>query len=450
MSHERFTARRQGLSPRIGKATLLRTGSRLGWGLTDQAISSLTNFICAATAAHILSTTELGAYSLAFVTYAVALNCSRGLATDPLMVRHGGITADSWRWVIRQCTGTALTVGVITGVLIIAGAMLLPDPTRGALLAMGVVVPALLLQDSWRYAFFVAGRGHQALLNDLAWGTALIPGLLIVVRALHPTAAGFVLAWGCAAAVAAVLGMWQARVLPRPPSAVTWLRTHRDLGPRYMVEGMAGSIATQLTAFGLGVAVGLEGVGRLQVLTTLLGPFMIVMLGTGAVIVPELAAILGRSPRLMQHACLMLSVSLCAAAAVWGAVVWAALPHGVGRVLVGSAWVDARPLVPLAALGLVCMSPGAGAGGGLHALGASRRSLRAMLVGGTLRASLSIAGAAAGGLGGALIGAAVATTITSGNWWRELRAAVRDYEAGERHRSNGPHKDPTSRTATLP
>jgi len=213
---------------------------------------------------------------------------------------------------------------------------------------------------------------------------------------------------------------------------------------------MAGSIATQLTAFGLGVAVGLEGVGRLQVLTTLLGPFMIVMLGTGAVIVPELAAILGRSPRLMQHACLMLSVSLCAAAAVWGAVVWAALPHGVGRVLVGSAWVDARPLVPLAALGLVCMSPGAGAGGGLHALGASRRSLRAMLVGGTLRASLSIAGAAAGGLGGALIGAAVATTITSGNWWRELRAAVRDYEAGERHRSNGPHKDPTSRTATLP
>ncbi len=447
MFGDRLSTRQSGRSSWIGKSAVISAASRLGWGLTDQTISSLTDFVCAATAAHVLSTTELGGYSLAFVTYAVALNCSRGLATDPLMVRHRATNTDEWRADIRQSSGTALAVGLVAGALMMMGALLLPEPTRGALLAMGAVVPLLLLQDSWRFAFFVAGRGSRALLNDLAWGVALIPALILVVRAPDPSAFGFVLAWGCAAGFAAALGIWQARVVPWPHLAVGWLRTHRDLGFRYMLEGMSGSLATQLGAYGIGLAVGLAAVGHLQILNTLMGPFTIVMLGTGAVIVPELVAVLGFSPRRMQYACLLLSLGLCTVAAAWGVVVWAALPHGLGKALVGPGWADVHSLVLLAALGLVCGSPAAGAGGGLHALGAARRSLRAMVVSGALRACLTVAGAIAGGVRGALIGIAVATTFSSCYWWRELRAGVRDYEALQRQRTDHVHGDPSPRAA---
>ena len=57
---------------------------RLGWGLADQAVSSITNFALGIVVARSLGPTEFGAFSLAWVTYGVALNLSRGLATDPL------------------------------------------------------------------------------------------------------------------------------------------------------------------------------------------------------------------------------------------------------------------------------------------------------------------------------------------------------------------------------
>lgn len=41
--------------------------------------------------------TAFGVFSLAWVTYGVVLNVSRGLATDPLVVRFSGVPGASWR-----------------------------------------------------------------------------------------------------------------------------------------------------------------------------------------------------------------------------------------------------------------------------------------------------------------------------------------------------------------
>ena len=65
----------------------------------------------------------------------------------------------------------------------------------------------------------------------------------------------------------------------------------------------------------------------------------------------------------------------------------------------------------------------AGAGNGLHALGASRRSLNAMLVGSILVVVLSLAGAVTRGLEGALLGTAVAAWAGAGLFWWHLRRA---------------------------
>jgi hypothetical protein len=70
---------------------------RLGWGVADQVVSSVTNFAVSIYVVRTLGAVQFGAFGLAYVTYGFALNASRGLATDPLMVRFSGTDLPTWR-----------------------------------------------------------------------------------------------------------------------------------------------------------------------------------------------------------------------------------------------------------------------------------------------------------------------------------------------------------------
>ena len=74
-------------------ASARSVGGRMSWGLVDQAISSLTNFAVGIVVAHNFELEEFGAFTLAWFTYGLVLNISRGLATDPLVVRFSGVPA---------------------------------------------------------------------------------------------------------------------------------------------------------------------------------------------------------------------------------------------------------------------------------------------------------------------------------------------------------------------
>src|SRR5918993_4018208 len=158
---------------------------RLSWGVADQALSSLTNFGIGICVARLLGPSELGAFSLAFVTYFVALNATRGLATDPLLVRYSGVEPASWRRAVRDATGMVTVVGLILGACFVTAGMLLGGSLRLAFVSMGLVLPGLLLQDSWRYSFFAAGRGKLGFMNDVVWVLALAPALAIAVATDH-------------------------------------------------------------------------------------------------------------------------------------------------------------------------------------------------------------------------------------------------------------------------
>jgi O-antigen/teichoic acid export membrane protein len=406
---------------------LRRKGAlRVGWGIADQAISSLTNFAVTVTVARSLGAENFGAFTLAFVTYSFALNASKGLTSDPLVVRFSASGPAEWRRAVAQASGTALVVGVILGLCLIAIALPLGGSARGAFFALGLTTPGLLLQDSWRYAFFAAGRGKQSFLNDLIWALALIPALALTHLTGHRDAFWYVLAWGLAATVAAVAGMAQTRVIPRPSSARQWLRQHRDLGPRYLMEGTASSIATQLRAYGAGIILGLAAVGYVQGAITLMGPIMIVLFGSSTVMVPELARVIRRAPGLLAVACLGFSLALATAAMAWGAVLLVAMPHGLGDLLLGDVWTGSYPLVLFATLTVVAGSLQAGAGAGLRSLGAARRSLRAMLISQSLVVLLSVVGAAAIGAKGVMAGSMGAATIGACIWWAQLYTAIRE------------------------
>ena len=88
-------------------SSVRRATLRIGWGVADQGMSSFTNFAANIYVARALGAVEYGAFALAFVTYSFALNASRGLATDPLLVRFSGTDAPTWRRAVASCTGTA-------------------------------------------------------------------------------------------------------------------------------------------------------------------------------------------------------------------------------------------------------------------------------------------------------------------------------------------------------
>ena len=61
-----------------------------GWGLADQALSSLTNFALSFVVARSFSTDVLGAFALVFSSYLLFLNIARPLAMQPLLIRFSG------------------------------------------------------------------------------------------------------------------------------------------------------------------------------------------------------------------------------------------------------------------------------------------------------------------------------------------------------------------------
>lgn len=407
-----------------------RAAHRISWGIADQGVSSISNFAVNIYIARTLGAEQYGAFALAYVTYSFILNGSRGLSTDPLLVRFSGTDVPTWRRAVAGAAGTALIVGLATGTAMVGVALaFLHGPTRAAFLALGIGLPGLMLQDSWRFSFFALGKGWHAFINDMVWAVLLIPVLLLLNHTGHSSVLWYLLAWGATAAVGAVIGPLQARVLPRIGQAVQWVSRNRDLGPRYLLEGTSNAASTQLRNYGVALILGLSALGYVQAASTLMGPFMVVFLGMGLVILPEAARVLRRSPSHLPVFCLLVSAGLTLLGIAWGAILLLAMPHGLGHLMLKGLWRPTYPLVIPSVLNILggCIATGAGAG--LHALGAAKRSLRAMVVTGIFYVAGSVAGAFLDGAAGTMYGAAIMSLLGALVFWAELFGALRESES---------------------
>ncbi len=411
--------------------SLLKSGAvramagRLSWGLGDQAVSSLTNFAVGLYVARSLGTFAFGIFSLAWVTYGVVLNVSRGLATDPLMVRFSAVPEDTWRGGVASATGTALGVGCVTGVISLLAGLAEGGPLGSAFVALAFVLPGLLLQDAWRFAFFAKGEGKKSFINDCVWGVALLPALIIAAH-VH-TVVAFVLAWGVSGAVAALFGWFQTGILPHPREIAGWLRRQRDLSMRYLVENVSNSGASQLRAYGLGAIAGITAVGAVRGAEQLLGPFLALLMGLSLVTVAEGARVLKRAPHRLKHFCMILGGGQAAAALLWGLGLLILVPDRAGRFVMGQVWDSSSPLILPVTLAVVGASFATGAAAGLRALGAAKRSLRSQLIASCFYVTFGIGGAFLGGAAGSAWGVAAATLTGSVVWWLQLRIGLREY-----------------------
>ena len=412
------------LSTALNPRVMLR---RMGWGVADQGVSSMSNFALGIIVARSLGPEGFGSFSLAFITYSFILCASRGLATDPLVVRFSHAEPGAWRRAVAASSATSVLIGLTVGLACITIGLALPPEVRGGFIALGVCLPWLLLQDTWRFAFFAAGRPAEALLNDAVWGTLQVAGLVVLLTTGHAGVASCFLVFGGTGALAAGFGLLQLRIRPRPSLVRSWLVDHKSLGPRYLVENLSIGGARQIRFMVLGAAVSLAAVGAVRGAEILMGPFLVMLSGVSQMAVPEAAHVLVRSPRRLQHFCLAVGGCGAVAAAAWGITIAALLPLGVGQALLGSLWVPASQLLLPVILGLVLGGFEIGAAAGVRALGAAPRSLKAQLISASMYLIGGVGGALVAGAWGSCWGVAVATALGAGVWWFQLRRAHAEF-----------------------
>jgi O-antigen/teichoic acid export membrane protein len=433
------TSAHVGQVSRLAAARAAQLTKRLGWGIADQGLSSITNFAIGIIIVRLLGVRAFGAFSLAFTTYTVALNVSRGLATDPLVIRHSGTEPAAWRRATTEAAGAALVVGMVAGVVSVLVGTLLGralEPSVGeAFVALGVTLPGLLVQDAWRFAFFAAGRAGQAFLNDLVWALSQLVAFALIISGGVTGVAPLVLAWGGAASVAGVVGVLQARVWPRPALVGRWVGRHWELGSRYVLENLSISGEYQLRAYGLGAIADLQAVGSLRAAELLLGPLRVIQFGVELVALPDAVRIARSSVQRLIRTCWLIGGGLAGLMMLWGGLMLL-LSDRVGVAILGSSWPATQPLLlPVtifaAGVGLTC-----GATVGLRALAAARRSLRARLVSSSVRLLGALAGAAVAGAGGAAWGLASGSVIAVAVWWWQFTRELREYAEPHERVSN--------------
>jgi O-antigen/teichoic acid export membrane protein len=396
---------------------------RFGWGLADQLLSSATNFLLALLVARTVGPRDLGAFTVAYATFTFSLGAVRAIAGELLVVRHSAVSADEWRDGVAKSAGTALIGGVIVGVgSLIAGAGA-GEPFRTVLSIVGLALPFLLVQDVWRFAFFARGRGSAAFLNDVVWVVTMFAAFALLRHYDVLSVAWLTLGWASAGALAAIVGVFQLKVLPSGPvAAVRWLRRHRDIAPRFFAEFVVSSGVSNLTLFAIGGVAGLGELGRLRAGEIALGPLTVLFAGAGMVATPEGVRLLHESPRRLVRGCRWLSLALVAGVLTWGAVILL-VPRAIGEFLLRANWDAARPLLLPLLIALIGYAFSFGAWTGLRSLAAAKRSLRARCIDASLTFSLGLAGAYFGGAIGVAWGYAVTGVLRSLNaWWQFSRA----------------------------
>lgn len=400
---------------------VLRRGAWIG---IDQAVSSLTTAGLTVFVARALGASEFGSFAVAFTLYPFLISISAAGAGAPFAMRWARADLREARSAIAAAVGWPLILGAASGLVVGVAGLLLRSRTGWALVAVAPLLPWMLAQDCLRTALITVRRPRAALLNDAVW--AVVQFGTLGALALHPPRQAwiYVLIWGGSATVAALVGLWQTRTLPRIRALTRWLLQHADISLYVGAEAVSAYGASQLVLLGLALISSPAQLGAFRGATALLGPLSFIFFAVGNFVVPEVAR---RSPgRAGSLVAAAIIGGFAAALAVALGVVLLLLPDSAGHAVLGDTWpATRRLLLPFTAYSAVNML---GLGPFVVLRGLAKAS--ATFVVNATQAPLLIAcgllGAVFDGAQGTAIGLLVASLLTAPLWVVQLRRATAD------------------------
>ncbi len=398
---------------------------RAGWNLFDQVLSSGTNAALSFLVARSVDATEFGGLAVALSVFAIMIGLTRALGTSPLGVRFSGTRGADFRTAASSASGAALAISLVAGAGCMAASEVVGGPTASTLLTLGFALPGLLVQDACRQIFFAAARPAAAAANDAVWAVAQIGMVALLLESGVSTVWPFVAAWGASAVLAALVGLFQAGVVPRPKLTAGWLRRHRSLTGYLTGQFLAVQGSQQGALLAIAGLASLDAIGALRGVQILLGPTTILAVAAASFAVPEFAR---RRAQLDLRGWLISALGVSSVVGVlglaWGLLILV-LPGGFGAWLLGSTWPGVRSILVPTVLGQLGATISIGPSVMIVAMDRSRRTFILSLLQSPMILVGGIGGVLIDGARGAAWGFALVFWVMAPIHWLVLRREAR-------------------------
>ena len=398
--------------PVAGAGTARARGARAIWMIADQVLSSGTNLLLLVLVLRASSGRVFGAFSAALIVQGLLLACFRAMIGEVLLLRIRANPLNA-----KADRGLALTLALGSGILLTlvmaSVSAFLPGPLRGFFLAMAAAVPFVHLQDLQRYLAFARAQPRTAVALDLGWLITQV-GVSAIVLSFTSDPVYLVLSWAAGAAISAIAGLLVARCKPKYSGIRKLVRHERVRSATFLGDFAFSTGVAQLAYLALPAVLTLAGFGLLRFalavttpLTNLLAVVRVLTLGYFGRL---------RAPNHLTWR-VLLGTGVCNASATIGFVgVLLIIPDHVGVAILGKLWLQARPLVMLAAVAEAVRVAAFPAIDFLKAFAAGSALLRTRVVIGLITASSLLVGAAAAGPRGALTALALANLLALVSW----------------------------------
>lgn len=411
---------------------------RIGWGVADQGVSSLTNVVGLLLIARLSAPESFGAVSLAFGVIAVALTAGRGMWGESLLILRSGTAGDEERDLVATSHRGTLFLGSAGGLVVLGVAAFTSGALTGPLIVTGVGLPVLLTHDLGRYALFGRGRQDVAFLSDGVWLLSSIV-LLVVGGQLGWSSAALLAAWISGAAVGLAVVLWGVRPWNGASSVRRWLSEERSVWAPLTGDVLGGSGFRALALMVVIATVGLAEGGGFRAAQVLMGPVTVLTMATAPLFLSHMG---GAPASRMLRSVAGVTTVLASLAAAWLALVVLA-PESLWRWALGAVWDEASGA--LLAVGIFHTAAAASLGPflGLRSLRRTASGFRLRLGSGVL---LVAAAAVGGSLGGAVgagwsLAAVEAATLVAG------MLLLRKAQGGDRTPNHSPTGEESVRWA---
>jgi len=276
-----------------------RGARRVTAGLADQVVIALANAANTVVGVALLSGARAGVMLLSLGLAYLVIGLNRAFCGEVLLAlaaRYEGAERDR---LVRDGQTTALVLGVIAGLLMIAVWALWPHGGRydlGDLVWVGAFAPVLLLHDTARYTYLADRAPGRALVIDLVFVGVQALAVTALVVADRVTAGALLAAWGLGALAGYAVFAVRTRHLPWLGDPRRWLAKTRFLSGWFTATAVIGQLQVQavnflvtgvlgqsrFTAFRLGQTTLLQPVQNFnQAMTSLLVPRSSQLAGAG-------------------------------------------------------------------------------------------------------------------------------------------------------------------------
>jgi len=406
-------------------------GRRMAWSVSDQILSSATNFVLTILVARAVSPGQLGVFAVLMAVYLVVNGIVRGLTSEVVAVRLSSLSRPELAAQAGGALGLAASAGIIVGSVVLIGGAVVASMGGDwrPVVVLGLAFPLLIVQDALRFVFVAQREAVRAFAIDLVWAIVQIAAIIAVVAVGDSGLTIFMAAWAFAGALSAVVGLIINDAKPKYSAAREWLRLHRDLAAPFVVEFLAGQGAYQLSLISAGAIAGLSTAGALRGVQALFGPLTVLSAGLALAAIPEFARLAKRGAPRFTLACVGFGVVIALGALVTG-VLMMALPEQAGHALLGESWALASPLIIFLTIQKVGEGIGIGAFVGMRSRQYAFRSAGLRSAIGVLAIATSSLGAYLAGAKGVMIGMAIVMPLAAVAWWLQFLRASKVEAAG--------------------